>query len=132
MQITKQADYAVRAMAYLAKLETNQRAATSDIAKAQKIPPSFLAKIISQLSISGLIYTSRGAHGGVMLSRPANKISMLDVVEAIDGPISLNDCTLAPETCDHTVDCPMHEIWSSLQKELVAKLSASTFDKFVR
>ena len=73
MQITKQADYAVRAMAYLAKLETNQRAATSDIAKAQKIPPSFLAKIISQLSISGLIYTSRGAHGGVMFSRPANQ-----------------------------------------------------------
>ena len=132
MQITKQADYAVRAMAYLAKLKVNERAATSDIAKSQKIPPSFLAKIISQLSIAGLIHTSRGAHGGVMLSRPAGKISMLEVVEAIDGPISLNDCTLAPETCDHSQDCPMHDIWSSLQKDLVAKLSASTFDKFVR
>jgi Rrf2 family protein len=132
MQITKQADYAVRAMAHLAKLEPNQRAATSDIAKAQKIPPSFLAKIISQLSIAGLIHTSRGAHGGVMLARSAAKISMLDVVESIDGPISLNDCTLSPGICDHSADCPMHEIWSSLQKDLVAKLAASTFDKFVR
>jgi Rrf2 family protein len=132
MQITKQADYAVRAMAYLARLETNQRAATSDIAEAQKIPPSFLAKIISQLSIAGLIHTSRGAHGGVMLARPAARISMLDVVEAIDGPISLNDCVLSPDTCNQIEDCPMHEIWSDLQKELVKKLGSSTFDKFVR
>lgn len=118
-------------MAYLAKIENNQRAATSDIAEAQKIPPSFLAKIISQLSIAGLIHTSRGAHGGVMLSRPAGKISMLDVVEAIDGPITLNDCVLAPDNCDQSEDCPMHEIWQDLQKDFVKKLGNSTFDKFV-
>jgi Rrf2 family protein len=68
MQITRQADYAVRAILYLARLEPNQRAATSQIAEIQKIPPSFLAKIISQLSIAGLIHTSRGARGGVLLS----------------------------------------------------------------
>lgn len=132
MQITKQADYAVRAMTFLAKLEPNHRAATSQIADEKKIPPSFLAKIISQLSIAGLIHTSRGAHGGVMLSRPAEKISMLEVVEAIDGPISLNECTLAPETCTNSDDCPMHLIWSDLQKDLVGKLRATTFDQFVR
>jgi Rrf2 family protein len=92
MQITRQADYAVRAMLYLAKLEPGQRAATSEIAEAKKIPPSFLAKIISQLSIAGLIHTSRGARGGVLLSRPTESISLLEVVEAIDGPISLNEC----------------------------------------
>jgi hypothetical protein len=53
MQITRQADYALRAMLYLAQLEPNQRAATSMIAEEQHIPPSFLAKIISQLSIAG-------------------------------------------------------------------------------
>ena len=64
MQITRQADYALRAMLYLAQLEPTQRAATSQIAEEQHIPPSFLAKIISQLSIAGLIHTSRGARGG--------------------------------------------------------------------
>ena len=59
MQITRQADYALRAMIYLAKIEPTQRAATSQIAEVQHIPPSFLAKIISQLSIAGLIHTSR-------------------------------------------------------------------------
>jgi hypothetical protein len=61
MQITRQADYAIRAMLYIAKLKPNERASTSNIAKAQQIPSSFLAKIISQLSISGLLHTSRGA-----------------------------------------------------------------------
>ncbi len=93
MQITRQADYALRAMMFLARLAPNQRAATSQIAEEQQIPPSFLAKIISQLSIAGFIHTSRGARGGVTLARPAAEISILEVVEAIDGPISVNECT---------------------------------------
>lgn len=132
MQITKQADYAVRAMVYLANLEPEKRAATSQIAEVKKIPPSFLAKIISQLSINGLINTSRGAHGGVMLSRPANRISLLEVVEAIDGPISLNECAIHPDACENSADCPMNEIWSEAQTDLVNKLRATTFDTFVR
>lgn len=131
MQITRQADYAVRAMLYLARLEPNDRAATSKIAEVQKIPPSFLAKIISQLSIAGLIHTSRGAKGGVLLSRPASAISLLEVVEAIDGPISLNECTLSPNICDFSDDCPMHKIWCETQSELITKLRKSTFADFV-
>ena len=60
MQITRQADYAVRAVLYLARLGSGERAATSTVAEEQRIPPSFLAKIISQLSIGGLLHTSRG------------------------------------------------------------------------
>jgi len=90
MQITRQADYAVRAVLFLTNLDENERVATSTIAEKQHIPPSFLAKIISQLSIAGLLHTSRGARGGVTLAREARDISLLDVVEAIDGPIQLN------------------------------------------
>ena len=87
MQITRQADYAVRAVLYLAHLDDSERAATSTVAKEQHIPPSFLAKIISQLSIAGLLHTSRGARGGVTLAREPKDITLLEVVEAIDGPI---------------------------------------------
>ena len=66
--------------------------------REMKIPPSFLAKIISQLSIAGLLHTSRGARGGVTLARAPGEISMLDVVEAIDGPILLNECVGDPPT----------------------------------
>ena len=69
MQITRQADYAVRAVYYLTLLGSDGRAATSKIAKKQHIPASFLAKIVSQLSVAGLLKTSRGARGGVSLAR---------------------------------------------------------------
>ena len=92
MQITRQADYAVRAVYHLSQLEPGERAATSQIAEEQQIPPSFLAKIVSQLSIAGLLQTSRGARGGVSLAKSPEEISLLEVVEAIDGPILLNVC----------------------------------------
>lgn len=129
MQITRQADYALRAMLYLAN--EDERVSTSKIAATKKIPSSFLAKIISQLSIAGLIHTSRGAGGGVSLARKPEDISLLDVVEAIDGPISLNECTSDPSLCSFGESCPIHEVWCETQKEMVRKLKASTFDKLI-
>ena len=129
MQITRQADYAIRAVRYLAKLDPNQRAATSLVAKEMKIPPSFLAKIISQLSIAGLLHTSRGARGGVTLARQPGEISMLDVVEAIDGPILLNECVGNPGTCAFSDDCLVHPIWIEVQESLVKRLQETRFDQ---
>ncbi|HBF41278.1 MAG TPA: Rrf2 family transcriptional regulator [Anaerolineaceae bacterium] len=131
MQITRQADYALRAMLFLARLDSSKRAATNQIADSQKIPPSFLAKIISQLSIAGLIHTSRGARGGVSLARPADEISVLDVVEAIDGPIALNECTLNNDACAFGEKCPIHDVWCESQTELVNRLRTTTFATFV-
>ena len=127
MQITRQADYALRAMIYLAQLEPNQRAATSQIAEIQHIPPSFLAKIISQLSIAGLIHTSRGARGGVSMARPPEGISVLEVVEAIDGPIALNECSHGSGVCPFGENCPLRGLWCDAQAELIAKLKNTTF-----
>ena len=132
MQITKQADYALRAMRFLASLEPGQRAATSFIAREEQIPPSFLAKIVSQLSIAGLINTSRGARGGVSLSRPSADISVLEVVEAIDGPITLNECTLHPDACAFGDDCPIRPIWQESQVELVNRLKNTSFESLLK
>ncbi len=132
MQITRQADYAIRAVLYLTQLGPTQRAATSSVAQKQHIPPSFLAKIISQLSIAGLLHTSRGARGGVMLARDPKEISLLDVVEAIDGPILLNECVGDPGNCEYKDDCPMHNIWDEAQENLVKRLKGTTFDAFAK
>ncbi len=130
MQITRQADYAVRAVLYISKLGASQRAATSQIAKEQRIPPSFLAKIISQLSIAGLLQTSRGARGGVMLAREPGSITLLDVVEAIDGPIALNECVTDDAACSFGDECPLRPIWCDAQEDLVKRLKATNFSQF--
>jgi Rrf2 family protein len=131
MQITRQADYALRAVIYLSRLGPEQRAATSQIAIDQRIPPSFLAKIVSQLSVAGLLQTSRGARGGVSLARSPQEITVLEVVEAIDGPILLNECVGCGGVCTFGDTCPMKPVWTETQADLVSKLNNVTFDTFL-
>ena len=127
MQITRQADYALRAVIFLSRLNGDQKASTSVIAEQQKIPPSFLAKIVSQLSIAGLIQTSRGARGGVSLAKPPEDISVLDVIEAIDGPVLLNECATNSAACPFGEACPLQHIWCDTRQDLISKLSDATF-----
>jgi Rrf2 family protein len=127
MQITRQADYAMRAVAYLANLGIESRAATSQIAEDQKIPPSFLAKIVSQLSVAGLLQTSRGARGGVSLARSPYDISFLEVVEAIDGPILLNECVADGSACTFGETCTLRPVFCDAQADLVNRLETTSF-----
>jgi Rrf2 family protein len=129
MQITRQADYAVRAVLYLAGLDNGGRAPTSQIAREGQIPPSFLAKIVSQLSVAGVVLTSRGARGGVALARPSDDISLLEVIEAIDGPIALNVCVGDPNLCAMGEKCAVYKIWCEAQEMLVERLASTHFNK---
>ena len=131
MQITRQADYAVRAVLHLAQLGPHEKAATSQIAEDQDIPLSFLAKIIAQLSVAGILQTMRGARGGVTLARAPEEISLLDVVEAIDGPIMLNECVQESYDCPRQL-CPIQDVWRETQAHLVSRLKESTFDQFLQ
>ena len=130
MQITRQADYAVRAVLYLSRKGNTQRSATSTVAQEQHIPPSFLAKIISQLSIAGLLHTSRGARGGVTLAREPQDITLLEVIEAIDGPIQLNECVGENGICSFEKDCPLRPVWCDAQEDLVNRLRNTNFAQF--
>lgn len=131
MQITRQADYATRAVLYLACHRNGKHIATSQVAKEQSIPPAFLAKIISQLSIAGLLYTSRGAHGGVTLARDPEQITLLQVIEAIDGPIQLNVCVERQDVCAFEENCPIKSVWCDAQNELIKKLRNTNFAELI-
>jgi Rrf2 family protein len=132
MQITRQADYAVRAVLYLVQLGPERRASTSSIAKEQQIPSSFLAKIVSQLSVAGILQTLRGARGGVSLACPPEEITLLKVVEAIDGPILLNKCVSGAGVCPFGETCPIRPVWCDAQVELVERLKKTNFGNLVR
>jgi Rrf2 family protein len=132
MQITRQADYAVRAVLYLAQQDPNTRLATSEIGRAQHIPVTFLAKIVAQLAAAGILRSTRGAHGGVALGRPAEEISLLEIVEAIDGPLLLNECVADPAACPVGAGCVVHQVWCQAQSELVERLAQTSFAQMVR
>jgi Rrf2 family protein len=101
--------------------------ATSRVALEQNIPAAFLVKIIAQLSVAGILSTSRGVRGGVKLAREPHSITLLEVVEAMDGPIRLNDCVATAGTCALEEDCPLRQVWCDAQSELVAKLRNTNF-----
>jgi Rrf2 family protein len=122
VSITRQADYAVRAVIHLARRGPGGRVATGQIARDESIPPTFLAKIVSQLSAAGIVRATRGARGGVMLARPADELNMLEIIEAIDGPVTLNECVSNPEICPQSDDCVVRTVWGEAQAELVARL----------
>ncbi len=131
MQITRQADYAVRAVLYLAELGPGGRASTAQIAREQRIPLTFLAKIVSQLSSAGIVRATRGAHGGVALARAPEDVSLLDIIEAIDGPVMLSECTLNPDTCTLSDDCVVRIVWCETRSQLITRLAETRFSHLV-
>jgi Rrf2 family protein len=132
MIISRRTDYGVRIVLDLATLPQDGRAAAHDIADRQKIPRPFLAKIISQLCLAGLVTTHRGAGGGVTLARPAAEITLLEVVQALEGPVRLNRCVIRPDDCPRNGYCPVHHVWRQAQADLVDRLGNTTFEILAR
>jgi Rrf2 family protein len=127
MQITRQADYAVRAVHYLAHMKPGERVATAEVADRQRIPLTFLAKIVSQLSAAGVIRATRGAHGGITLARSPDHVTLLEVVEAIDGPVRLNECVTDLHACAMAPGCSVRDVWCQAQADLIDRLRQTTF-----
>ncbi len=131
LEITRQADYALRAAIEAARLPEGERISTATIAARQKIPLPFLAKIISQLVVRGVLEATRGASGGVCLGRPASEINIREIIETIDGPIALNQCVRDPSVCELSVSCSLCDIFTEAQQMLVSRLEGVTLAELV-
>ena len=127
MQITRQADYAVRAVLELATNGSKDRLTAEEIAERRAIPLAFLSKTLGRLAEVGIVATRRGVKGGVELGRSPTRITLLEVVEAIDGPIALNQCVLDEDSCRWSDTCPVHGIWCQLQHQMRDQLQAMSF-----
>ena len=128
LQLTRGAEYAIRAMAYLARFPEGHVASLHEIGEAQDIPESFLAKILQSLVRAGLTVSQRGAHGGFALALPASEVTMQQVIEAVDGPISVNHCVLSPEDCARSASCATHTAWMKAQGQLMDVLGSITLE----
>ena len=123
MQLTRAADYAVRVMIQLAASPVEQRALLPNLAAATEAPESFLSKVLQALSHAGLIDSKRGHAGGFQISSRGRKASMLEVIEAIDGPIHLNVCLISGKACSRKAKCPAHPVWAQAQAAMLEVLS---------
>lgn len=123
MQLTRAADYAVRVMIHLAGMPSGTRASRSALADASECPEQFLSKVLQSLTRAGLIISHRGNTGGFELPEVHRQSSLLQVVEAIEGPMRLNVCLTATAACSRQGWCPAHPVWVKAQRAMAEVLA---------
>ena len=128
MLISRKTDYAVRCVMFLAG-RPGELSSTSQIAAYIDVTDVFVAKILQTLARCGVIESVRGTHGGYRLAHAPGGITLLDVVEAIQGPVQLNECVVEGRGCALDQSCPVHSIWVDVRRDLEAQLRSKTFDQ---
>jgi Rrf2 family protein len=126
LHITRKGDYAIRGMVYLADRPVGTVCLLAEIAADVNASKALLAKIFQQFAKLGLVCSSRGAGGGFTLGRPTEKISLLEIIEAVEGPILLNRCLLAEGTCSRDTFCTVHPVWVDVQEKIRSLLGNVT------
>lgn len=127
LQVSRKVDYALRAAIHLANQEAQGRACTvSEIAERERIPRQFLEKIVQQLIHKGLVRSRRGPHGGYALGRSADQMTFRDVIEAVEGPISLNVCVGEHPDCFLLDACGMNRVWAEGQRRVMDLFEKTT------
>jgi len=132
MRITNLADYAVILMCRLAQSNGTPYSA-GNLSEETRIPVPTVSKILGTLSRANLLQSQRGLKGGFFLARPSVQISVADIIEAIDGPISLTACAgEGDDDCDYKAGCSMHPYWMSINAAVRGALSGISLEHISR
>lgn len=125
-KVTRQGDYAVRAVLALAT-KPGEVVTTREIARSMDIPEAFLVKVVKALVKAGIVESVRGSRGGLKLAGRPEDLTLRHVLEAMEGPLVLNQCLLRPGACDRQPRCPVHPVWKRAQGALLAELERASF-----
>ena len=125
MQLTRAADYAVRVMIHMASLPEGTMVRLKTLADAAGAPEKFLAKLLQNLTRAELVVSRRGPNGGFELASGAKSATMMQVIEAIEGPFALNVC-LSEKGCERQEWCPAHTVWAQAQDAMLSVLRKHT------
>jgi len=125
MLITRETDYAVRTVLYLAG-ERDRIANVTEVAQAMHIPKSFLAKILQRLTKNNILISTRGVKGGFRLAKKPSEISLLDIMMSIQGAATINLCVIDSKKCRLSTTCSVHPVWVDIRKEVEKRLQKHT------
>lgn len=128
MILSRRCEYGLRAALYLASRATDAPVPVREVSETLGIPHAFLAKTVRDLVSAGIFRTQSGAGGGLTLARPAERVTLEDVVLAIDGPERFEDCVLGLPGCGDLAPCPVHEAWVPMRERIVTMLRSATLD----
>jgi Rrf2 family protein len=126
LRLSKKADYALMAMKHLAMRPDAASASAREIAEQYDIPVELMAKVLQRLARRGLLSSHQGTRGGYRLSLPASAISVADIIQAIDGPVTVTACSTQAENCDQYSKCSVRDpLWRIRERILGALATCS-------
>jgi len=126
MIYSRSAEYAIRAVVHMAALPPGEYAMVKHIASEGAIPSHFLAKILQELARDGFLHSSKGPRGGFRLRLPAEEISMLKIITAVDGAGRYDRCIGGSAECNDRAPCGMHDSWKDLRSRIIEYLEGTT------
>jgi len=132
MKLSRRTDYALRAVTYLSVRQGNGACSIAEIAAMEKIPREFTAKVLKELCRTGFIRSRLGPHGGYRLAKPPDQMTVLEIMEALDGPLAINDCLAEPQFCGKTPGCRMHRLFRRVNDSMKEILSKTTVADIAR
>ncbi|HON39435.1 MAG TPA: Rrf2 family transcriptional regulator, partial [Deltaproteobacteria bacterium] len=124
MKITTRSRYGVRLMLELARNFEKGQVLLKDIARNEEISEKYLSLIIIPLRTAGLVQSTRGAHGGYSLTRPPEEITLKDIVQVLEGGISLVDCVENSSSCSRSQTCVSRDVWSIVSERISQTLES--------
>ncbi len=120
LRLSKKSDYALMAMKHLA-IRGRSSSSAREIAERYSIPIELLAKVLQRLVRRGLLVSQHGTRGGYQLARPPSQMSVADVIQAIDGPVTVTACSADDPTCEQFPTCNVRDpLWQVRQRILLA------------
>ena len=129
--VRRNTDYALRAMVHLARNYDNGPVSSKTISEKENVPYQLMCKLMQKLNNAGLVTSYMGPKGGFGLSREPSEINILEVIETIQKPISLNRCLLAADICPRHKQCPVRPKLLGLQEYIGKYLSGITLEELV-
>lgn len=132
MQVTREGDYGIRSVLYLARQSNKKVSFVNEISEEYKIPRSFLAKILQKLVRAKIVRSYRGVKGGFSLAKPARDITVLSVLEAIEGAMAVNICIADKKKCTFSKHCPTHSLWAAVQSKITDTLKKANFEDLAK
>lgn len=126
MIYSRSAEYAIRAFVHLSQAPEGKYVMVKNIAKEEGIPSHFLAKILQQLARKGLLRSSKGPTGGFVLIRDPKNVTLMDIVEALDGLGDYEKCASGLAECNDKQPCGMHDSWDALRSRILSYLKKTS------
>lgn len=131
LRMSKLADYGTVILTTMVREPERIQSAT-DVAALVRVPVATVSKILKILTREGLVLSMRGAKGGYLLARPASQISVAQIINAMDGPIGMTECSITPGLCTQESYCPVRANWQSINQVVLQALQQISLEQMIQ